>query len=857
MADPLSTLLGKKKTDEQAKPKQPNASSTSPPFMAPLAGDLMDVSTALGRVRSASMTLANTVPASSTASAPSSVGGGYPPGTSPPNSSSPSVGGTVGATGARSGVARGEGGGAGGGGGGAGSSSGGGGGGSGGGSGGGVGNSGDVVTGLAAATAQLQSSLSFDDILVAEKVHVAVKNCHIIMNNPFCEVRGRLLATNYRLKFQTPKGTLREEFKWMQDARYFDVPMGCIEEAKMETHQTVTGATEFKMKLQTKDFRNLTFLFNSSDDSNNVQQAVAAFSYPGNPTLLFAFRHAEEMWMSKACPQAADGWQIYDPSAEFARMGVETELIPSPASPWRISTLNAEYDLCATYPKQLCLPRRMADHELRAVASFRKKGRLPAMSWCGGPELQFASVWRCSQTTEGLKGLIGRGCPEDEKLLQCIRDGPGRRREPRDLLLIDLRPKITAWANKASGGGFEGYTDCRLVFGGIDNIHAVRDAWRAMGTAVNNVLEGEVGTWMKDVANSSWYDYIGAILSCAMKIVTEILEHKSSVMIHCSDGWDRTAQTSSLAMICLDPHYRTQIGFLKLIQKEWCSFGHKFRTRLALGDAPTSEYSPVFIQWLECVRQIVHQFPMDFEFTDTILLRLSSEVFTNRYGTFLCDSEKERNERIQPFALSLWSALLNPTELISWRNPRYCANNGVLMPSVSQASYIIWKDYWFRYHQWGQREKLAAISMASIPTSVVSNIPSVAGEPLSMPEVTSTSSANPDPAPTNAPAAPVAAAAAAQAEVPLHAMSSDNVAGAPTLFTPQEVAAVATPGSSAEQRRRPAPTQVFKDDDDDEDIFAKPKRKDVSSMLSSQAQADKPKPREEPTDDADEPEDLL
>jgi len=34
-----------------------------------------------------------------------------------------------------------------------------------------------------------------------------------------------------------------------------------------------------------------------------------------------------------------------------------------------------------------------------------------------------------------------------------------------------------------------------------------------------------------------------------------------SVLVHCSDGWDRTAQTCSLASIMLDPYYRTIEGF--------------------------------------------------------------------------------------------------------------------------------------------------------------------------------------------------------------------------------------------------------------------------------------------------------
>ena len=47
------------------------------------------------------------------------------------------------------------------------------------------------------------------------------------------------------------------------------------------------------------------------------------------------------------------------------------------------------------------------------------------------------------------------------------------------------------------------------------------------------------------------------------------------VLVHCSDGWDRTAQLSALAQLSLDPHYRTLDGFCALIEKEFCTFGHK------------------------------------------------------------------------------------------------------------------------------------------------------------------------------------------------------------------------------------------------------------------------------------------
>ena len=56
----------------------------------------------------------------------------------------------------------------------------------------------------------------------------------------------------------------------------------------------------------------------------------------------------------------------------------------------------------------------------------------------------------------------------------------------------------------------------------------------------------------------------------------------SSVLVHCSDGWDRTAQLAATAQIILDPYYRTLEGFAVLVEKDWCSFGHKFHERLGM-----------------------------------------------------------------------------------------------------------------------------------------------------------------------------------------------------------------------------------------------------------------------------------
>ena len=55
-------------------------------------------------------------------------------------------------------------------------------------------------------------------------------------------------------------------------------------------------------------------------------------------------------------------------------------------------------------------------------------------------------------------------------------------------------------------------------------------------------------------------------MSCNMPLTPPppqaVADEGTSVLVHCSDGWDRTAQTCSLATLMIDPFYRTLHGFM-------------------------------------------------------------------------------------------------------------------------------------------------------------------------------------------------------------------------------------------------------------------------------------------------------
>lgn len=151
-----------------------------------------------------------------------------------------------------------------------------------------------------------------------------------------------------------------------------------------------------------------------------------------------------------------------------------------------------------------------------------------------------------------------------------------------------------------------------------------------------------------------------------------------SVLVHCSDGWDRTAQLSTLAQVMLDPHSRTIDGFMAVIHKEWLSFGHKFEDRLGLLNLPRREVSPVFTQCLDCIWQLMQLYPTAFEFSSSFLVALHYAVNSSEYGTFLCNSEKERLSvhRLHARTRCLWRLMHDVAPL--HKSGRYAPADDVL-----------------------------------------------------------------------------------------------------------------------------------------------------------------------------------
>lgn len=69
-----------------------------------------------------------------------------------------------------------------------------------------------------------------------------------------------------------------------------------------------------------------------------------------------------------------------------------------------------------------------------------------------------------------------------------------------------------------------------------------------------------INSFLSGLESSGWLKHIKSILDTSW-FIAQALEEGISAVVHCSDGWDRTAQVCSLASILLDPYYRTMAGF--------------------------------------------------------------------------------------------------------------------------------------------------------------------------------------------------------------------------------------------------------------------------------------------------------
>ncbi|XP_073860160.1 phosphatidylinositol-3,5-bisphosphate 3-phosphatase MTMR3 isoform X23 [Macaca fascicularis] len=409
---------------------------------------------------------------------------------------------------------------------------------------------------------------------------------------------------------------------------------------------------------------------------------------------------------------------------EVERMGFDMN------NAWRISNINEKYKLCGSYPQELIVPAWITDKELESVASFRSWKRIPAVVYrhqsngaviarCGQPEVSWWG-WR-NADDEHLVQSVAKACASDSRssgsklsTRNTSRDFPNGGDlsdvefdsslsnasgaeslaiQPQKLLILDARSYAAAVANRAKGGGCECpeyYPNCEVVFMGMANIHSIRRSFQSLRLLCTQMPDP--GNWLSALESTKWLHHLSVLLKSALLVVHAVDQDQRPVLVHCSDGWDRTPQIVALAKLLLDPYYRTIEGFQVLVEMEWLDFGHKFADRCGHGENSDdlNERCPVFLQWLDCVHQLQRQFPCSFEFNEAFLVKLVQHTYSCLFGTFLCNNAKERGEKhTQERTCSVWSLLRAGNK--AFKNLLYSSQSeAVLYPVCHVRNLMLW-----------------------------------------------------------------------------------------------------------------------------------------------------------------------
>ncbi|XP_039596707.1 myotubularin-related protein 9 isoform X1 [Polypterus senegalus] len=411
----------------------------------------------------------------------------------------------------------------------------------------------------------------------------------------------------------------------------------------------------------------------------NIASSIEALSALDSVTELYPFFYRPEtMKIEKKIPEGS--------SEEFFGQ------IAHQADKWRLSSVNKDFSVCPTYPEAVIVPKQTSDEMLMAAAKFRQGGRFPVLSYYH--KTTGKVIMRSSQP---LVGAQKKRCQEDEELLGEVLNNSERG------FIVDTRSAQLAQQARITGGGFESksnYHNWKRLHRNMERGKNLQESLIKLVDACNDQTHN-MDRWLSKLENSKWLSHVQSTLSTAC-LVAECVEREGCpVLVHGSDGTDTTLLVTSLAQLVLDPECRTLIGFQTLICREWIQAGHPFQqrcTHLALSHARLRNEAPIFLLFLDCCWQLHHQFPLAFQFSETLLIQLAQEAYFSNFGTFLCDTEKDRHAfQVKEKTFSFWDWMNNPAVLKTFTNPLYQRNELVIWPSVWPHSLHLWQGFFFRW----------------------------------------------------------------------------------------------------------------------------------------------------------------
>lgn len=547
-----------------------------------------------------------------------------------------------------------------------------------------------------------RSFLLYGESIVDQILKVSEVLGQMDMNNSY--ILGSLFVTNYRLLFIP--NDYHENLFWQIPLCSLS-QINFLDKMESEESENLCFAFEFMGKHWIQPNSNqklihsgyhflITIPFNKNNHShshslnpNAKLNLIGKLAFPNSnnhpnySTKYFAY-HFQFHY------NGINGWNLFHLQTEYNR---QIRNFNDSQRKWMIFHENEDFSICSSYPQSLIQPFGIRPDEIKILASRRSKMRLPSVTWIH--PTNGAAFLRCSQPKQGWRS--SKSSIESKYFsLICSADNPV-------IWIMDARPQINAMANRLKGAGYEDvehfkeetYT-VRLKFLGIGNIHVMRDSLSKLQKLCREQSSFDhYDKFITLVDSLCWFDHIRLLLKSSLRISSVIHAEGQTVVLHCSDGWDRTAQLSSLSQIIMDGFYRTICGFAVLIEKDWLSFGHKFADRTGQGDHnyKCKERSPIFIQFIDCIWQVLQQQPNYFEFNEWFLLSILEHFTSALFGTFLYNTTKERvNHKVKETTPSLWSYILYHKD--RFENSSYDSNSSSSILPVDTNRVTLFRKYY-------------------------------------------------------------------------------------------------------------------------------------------------------------------
>uniref|UniRef100_A0A8C1UP93 SET binding factor 1 n=1 Tax=Cyprinus carpio TaxID=7962 RepID=A0A8C1UP93_CYPCA len=386
---------------------------------------------------------------------------------------------------------------------------------------------------------------------------------------------------------------------------------------------------------------------------------------------------------------------------------LSNSLTRSKNEPFRISTVNRMYTVCRSYPGLLIVPQSIPDSTIQRICRCYRQNRFPVVCWRNSrtkavllrsaglhakgvvgffksPNAPTAGQSQKQKKKKEMEAAIllseliahstsvndfhwslcfpGKwGSIRGSGRLSTYNPDVGNRLAGKESPQANGGPSETYFLrqqraylyiigdkSQLKGGKQDSFQQWEVVPIEVFDVRQVKNSFKKLMKACvpsSPITEQNTNmTFHRCLEESDWMNLLHKVLQVSV-LVVELLETASSVMVSLEDGWDVTTQVVSLVQLLSDPYYRTIDGFRLLVEKEWLSFGHRFSHRGAQTLASQSSgFTPVFLQFLDCVHQIHLQFPMEFEFSQYYLKFLAYHYVSNRFRTFLLDSDYERIE---------------------------------------------------------------------------------------------------------------------------------------------------------------------------------------------------------------------